>query len=322
MVKKILLFVVVSSFMLSGCGNAISADDSTPSAEIIPNSVSVEESTVEEAIVEPETYTSLGVSVDDISAKINNEFSNPVKYTYQTDEFNITLIVNLWHDNVYTQQCVLYTYRDSNDVLCIRLMDTNDVLVKNDSASQTITNCIKFIISLLNIPESSYTAAECEDKNFDYSYCIYPVDVDSAVLLQPQSFDIPLSSTTDSPSEESDPVSESSSPSTSSNSTVAPSTSEVTTGQKNALKKAKQYLEIMSFSYSGLVKQLEYEGYSNDECIYAVDNCGADWNEQAALKAASYLEIMPFSRNGLIKQLEYDGFTHDQAVYGVESNGY
>lgn len=92
---------------------------------------------------------------------------------------------------------------------------------------------------------------------------------------------------------------------------------EPTTGERNALKKAKEYLRYTSFSYSGLVKQLEYEGFSNSEAVYGVDNCGSDWNEQAAKKAKEYLDYSSFSRSGLIEQLEYEGFTHDQAEYGV-----
>lgn len=93
-------------------------------------------------------------------------------------------------------------------------------------------------------------------------------------------------------------------------------------GEINALKSAKDYLNAMPFSYSGLVEQLEYEGYTHSEAVYGADNCGADWNEQAALSARSYLDSMSFSRQGLIEQLEYEGFTHAQAVYGVEQNGY
>ena len=95
-----------------------------------------------------------------------------------------------------------------------------------------------------------------------------------------------------------------------------------TVGENNALISAKQYLNTMAFSYSGLIEQLEYEGYTNSEAIYAVNNCGADWYEQAELSAKEYLDVMPFSRQGLIEQLEYEGFTHSQAVYGVEQNGY
>ena len=95
----------------------------------------------------------------------------------------------------------------------------------------------------------------------------------------------------------------------------------VSVGKKNALSSAKQYLNYMSFSYEGLKEQLEYEGYSSEEAKYAVDNCGADWKEQAAKKAQDYLDYMSFSRSELINQLEYEGFTSSQAQYGVDKVG-
>ena len=103
---------------------------------------------------------------------------------------------------------------------------------------------------------------------------------------------------------------------------IAPPTESVTLGQKNALSSAKKYLALMPFSRSGLIDQLEYEGFSTDEATYAVDNCNADWNEQAAKKAKQYLDLMSFSRQGLIDQLKYDGFTSTQAEYGVSAAGY
>lgn len=96
------------------------------------------------------------------------------------------------------------------------------------------------------------------------------------------------------------------------------STGFVSSGMRNALQQAKNYLAVMPFSYSGLVEQLEFEGYSHSEAVYGAENCGADWYEQAAKKAEQYLEIMSFSRSGLIDQLEFDGFTHEEAVYGVD----
>jgi len=95
-----------------------------------------------------------------------------------------------------------------------------------------------------------------------------------------------------------------------------------TIGEKNALAQAQSYLSFSAFSYSGLIEQLEFEGYSHTEAVYGADNSGADWNEQAALKAQSYLDYSPFSREGLIEQLEFEGFTREQAEYGVEAVGY
>ena len=59
----------------------------------------------------------------------------------------------------------------------------------------------------------------------------------------------------------------------------------LTMGQKNALAKAQTYLAISGFSHDGLITQLEFEGFSTEEATYAADNCGDDWNEQAAIKA-------------------------------------
>lgn len=98
--------------------------------------------------------------------------------------------------------------------------------------------------------------------------------------------------------------------------------SSMTMGQQNALESAKSYLEVLPFSRVGLIDQLEYEGYSTEDATFAVDNCGADWYEQAAKCAQSYLDVMAFSRQGLIDQLLYEGFTQQQAEYGVTSAGY
>lgn len=100
------------------------------------------------------------------------------------------------------------------------------------------------------------------------------------------------------------------------------SQSTATLGEKNALRRAQVYLRYSAFSRQGLIEQLEFEEYSLSEATYAVNNCGANWNEQAKKKAAQYLRTMAFSRQELIEQLEFEGFTHAQAVYGAEANGY
>jgi hypothetical protein len=94
-----------------------------------------------------------------------------------------------------------------------------------------------------------------------------------------------------------------------------------TVSESNARKKAESYLSLMAFSRSGLITQLEYEGFSNQDATYGADAVNANWNEQAAKKAASYLETMAFSRSGLMTQLLYEGFTEAQASYGVATTG-
>lgn len=94
-----------------------------------------------------------------------------------------------------------------------------------------------------------------------------------------------------------------------------------TPGERNAVRKAKSYLDYTAFSYAGLIRQLEYEGFTHEEAVYGVDHCGADWNAQALRSAKSYLDYTAFSYTGLIRQLEYEGYTHEQAVYGADSCG-
>ena len=108
------------------------------------------------------------------------------------------------------------------------------------------------------------------------------------------------------------------------NSTSKPSqstSSRETVSQQNARQMAKDYLKYTAFSRQGLIKQLEFEGFSNSDAVYGVDYHDTNWKEQAAKCAKSYLDYSAFSRKGLIEQLEYEGFTYEQAVYGVDSTG-
>lgn len=94
-----------------------------------------------------------------------------------------------------------------------------------------------------------------------------------------------------------------------------------TVSQQNALESAQSYIAIMGFSYSGLVDQLEFEGYNAEDATYAADNCGADWNAEALESARGYIDSMAFSYSGLVEQLEFEGFTADQAAYGADNCG-
>ena len=78
------------------------------------------------------------------------------------------------------------------------------------------------------------------------------------------------------------------------NKTIESTVDNASLGEKNALRSAKNYLSIMAFSYSGLIRQLEFEKYTTEEATYAADNCGADWNEQALKKAKNYFLVFAF----------------------------
>jgi SOS response regulatory protein OraA/RecX len=94
-----------------------------------------------------------------------------------------------------------------------------------------------------------------------------------------------------------------------------------TASQRNARRKAADYLSYSAFSRSGLIDQLKYEGFSQQDAAYGVDSLNADWNDQAAKKAQQYLDYTSFSRQGLIDQLMYEGFTRAQAEYGANAAG-
>jgi len=103
--------------------------------------------------------------------------------------------------------------------------------------------------------------------------------------------------------------------------TTAKPPSDGSVSQRNARAKAADYLDYSAFSRSGLIDQLEFEGFSTSDATYGVDALNVDWNVQAAKKAADYLDYSPFSRSGLIDQLLFEGFTRSQAEYGVSTTG-
>ena len=100
--------------------------------------------------------------------------------------------------------------------------------------------------------------------------------------------------------------------------TSAPSSE--TVSQSNARKKGASYLKSSAFSRTGLIEQLEFEGFENADAVYGADAQKADWNAQAVLKGASYLKTSSFSRSGLVEQLVFEGFTAAEAEYGVAGN--
>ena len=109
-------------------------------------------------------------------------------------------------------------------------------------------------------------------------------------------------------------------------------TSDMTMGQKQAIKSAERYLDLTAFSKAGLIEQLSSEygdGFEVEDATFAVEyleeNNMVDWNEQAVKAAQKYLDLTSFSKEGLIEQLssEYgDKYTKEQAQYAVSAVGF
>ncbi|MEC3884832.1 Ltp family lipoprotein [Halobacillus sp. HZG1] len=95
----------------------------------------------------------------------------------------------------------------------------------------------------------------------------------------------------------------------------------VTVSQKQAVAMAEHYINFMAFSKSGLIDQLEFEGFSTEDATYGVENISVDWQEQAVIKAEEYLDFMAFSRQGLIDQLVFEGFSKEHAAYAASQVG-
>ena len=98
--------------------------------------------------------------------------------------------------------------------------------------------------------------------------------------------------------------------------------SDITYSMENAVKEATSYLTGGNYySREGMLKKLKGAGYTEEEAIYAADNCGADWMDQARLQAAFYLRYQNLSHDELIQLLLEQGFTPEEAEFGFDQNG-
>jgi len=88
--------------------------------------------------------------------------------------------------------------------------------------------------------------------------------------------------------------------------------------ERQAISSAELYLKVTCWSRSGLIDQLEYEGFSTATAGVAVDSLDLDYLDQAVCSGQSYLNLGGFSKSGLIDQLEYEGFSTSIATQAVE----
>lgn len=98
-------------------------------------------------------------------------------------------------------------------------------------------------------------------------------------------------------------------------------TAAATENQQKALDKANEYVDTLPLSREGLIKQLEYDGYTTDVATYAADNCSANWNKEAKEMAEQYMDSTTYTYKDMVQQLETEGFTKKQAKFGAKAVG-
>lgn len=98
-------------------------------------------------------------------------------------------------------------------------------------------------------------------------------------------------------------------------------TAAATENQQKALDKANEYVDTLPLSHDGLIKQLEYDGYTTDVATYAADNCSVNWNKEAKEMAEQYMDSTTYTYKEMVQQLETEGFTKEQAKFGAKAVG-
>lgn len=334
--KKLLCASVLLSLLLCGCQSAPVSSSEPSSAsveapavsEVISASnpvsdfepVSVAESAADPEPQEPLVTVTIPAVVGDVdfsgmdidAAKENWGFADAVRNEDGSIVFTMTeairdeylqftreSLVGGWFDTIlnndnYKFFITALSYDDQSR--------TAKVVLRNSSDYTLYSLRIAHVLAIFQ-QQVTTASAICGD----FSVTVTVVDADGTVydtyVAEPKDTD-----TVTAPSIE--PTAES-----------QPETSSIPYEYQNALTKADKYLRYSSFSYSGLIAQLEYEGCTTEAATYAADNCGADWYEQAVETAADYLRYSAFSYSSLIDQLEYEGFTTEEATYAADNCG-
>lgn len=73
-------------------------------------------------------------------------------------------------------------------------------------------------------------------------------------------------------------------------------------------------------SHAGMIEDLMSYGFTEAQALYAADNCGADWKEQAVLYG-DYLMQQSYTRQKMLDRLEQEGFTKEEAEYAADYYG-
>ena len=319
--KKRILVVLSSVFLCSlivACSNANPSGDDTDSKSSVEDAdIRKEKNDFDAATNTTETFWGYDISFPSSWDEGNNTLDTKTYYAESRDAiamFQMQCMDSSFanFDELYSQKdAFIESYGESFDAFGIldsseyAVADSKGILFYYSAATSGLAMRGKMLVYVSETGNNLICFQMLQSNNTEYSYFDdFEKILDSVTLsLSPEG-------------SETEQASGSISDASSDNSSA------VSLEYQNALSKAHDYLSFTSFSYSGLISQLEYEQFSTEAATYAADNCGADWNEQAAKKAQSYLDFSSFSRQGLIDQLLYEGFTQEQAEYGVSSVGY
>ncbi len=87
-----------------------------------------------------------------------------------------------------------------------------------------------------------------------------------------------------------------------------------------ALKYAKNYVDMHSVSYKGLLSALERDKFTPEQATFAADNCGADWKHEALEISPDLIKRGASTYDKLIDLLTDSGFTDEEAKYAADNS--
>ena len=92
--------------------------------------------------------------------------------------------------------------------------------------------------------------------------------------------------------------------------------------QEKVVAAAKSYIEYAPMSKEGMIEQLKYENFSQDDAEYAVNHANIKWDEQASRSAVVFIGYSNPTTNELKEQLQFEKFSDEEINYALEHNGF
>jgi len=187
--------------------------------------------------------------------------------------------------------------------------------VKLNFPVQCIIAFLLYVVGIGLTPQSSTETTPTEKISSDISHSDTTSTTEISKTTQTETF----TQTTKATIPKTTTVSETDTTSTTSTTTTT-DTATTQSSKEMALNRALGFIEDEDdgYSYIGLIDILEFAGYSHEDAVYAADNCGADWNQEAVESAENYLSFLDFSsKEDLIEFLTIGGYTTEQAEYAA-----